>query len=71
MVHWRREWQSIQYSGLENPIKYENAKDRTMNDKLIRSVGAQHATRDHGEITPERIRDGTKAKITPRCGCDW
>ena len=40
MVHWRREWQSIQYSGLENPIKYENAKDRTMNDKLIRSVGS-------------------------------
>ena len=27
-------------------MKYENAKDKTMNDELIRSVGAQYATRD-------------------------
>ena len=27
-------------------MKYENAKDRTMNDELIRSVGAQYVTRD-------------------------
>jgi len=24
-----------------------------------------------GEITPERIRDGGKAKTTRRCGWDW
>ena len=28
-------------------MKYENAKDKTMNDELIRSVGAQYATGDH------------------------
>ena len=24
-----------------------------------------------GEITPETMKDGSKAKATPRCGCDW
>ena len=24
-----------------------------------------------GEITPEKLRDGAKAKTIPSCGCDW
>ena len=29
-------------------------KDRTLKDELPRSIGAQYATGDHGEITPEK-----------------
>jgi len=29
-------------------------KDRTLKDELPRSVGAQNATGDCGEVTPER-----------------
>ena len=44
----------LQYSCLENPMNsIKRQKDRTLKDKLPRSVGAQHAT---GEITPERMK---------------
>ena len=47
VVHWRREWQTIQYSHLENPmISMKSQKDRTLKDELPRSVGAQYATGD-------------------------
>ena len=47
MVHWKREWQTIQYSRLENPMNsMKRQKDRTLKDELPRSVGAQYATRD-------------------------
>ena len=37
----------LQYSCLENPMNSMNRqKDRTLKDKLTRSVGAQYATRD-------------------------
>ena len=37
----------LQYSCLENPMnRIERQKDRTLKDKLPRSVGAQYATRD-------------------------
>ena len=61
----------LQYSCLENPMNsMKRQKDRTLKDKLARSVGAQYVLEISGEITPER-RDGAKAKTTPGCGCDW
>ena len=61
----------LQYSCLENPMNsMKRQKDRTLKDKLARSVGAQYVLEISGEITPER-RDGAKAKTTPSCGCDW
>ena len=47
MVHWRREWQTILYSCLENPMNsMKRQKDRTLKDELPRSVGTQYATGD-------------------------
>ena len=47
MVHWRREWQTIQYSCLENAMNsMKRQKDRTWKDELPRLVGAQYATGD-------------------------
>ena len=43
--HWSREWQTTQYSCLENPMNsMKSQKDRTVKDELPRSVGAQYAT---------------------------
>ena len=45
MVHWRREWQTLQYSCLENPMnRIKRQKDMTLKDELPRLVGAQYAT---------------------------
>ena len=45
MVHWRREWQTFQYSCLENPVNsMKRQKDRTLKDELPKLVGAQYAT---------------------------
>ena len=42
----------LKYSCLENPMNStKRQKDRTLKDKLPRSVGAQYATGDSGEIT--------------------
>ena len=47
----------LQYSCLENPMNsMKRQKGRTLKDELPRSVGAQYATGDHGEITPERMK---------------
>ena len=47
MVHWRREWQTLQHSCLENPMNsMKRQKDRTLKDELPRLVSAQHATGD-------------------------
>ena len=47
VIHWRREWQPLQYSCLENPMNsMRKQKDRTLKDELPRSVGAQYATGD-------------------------
>ena len=46
--HWRREWQPLQYSYLENPKNsMKRQKDKTLRDELPRSVGAQYTTGDH------------------------
>ena len=37
-------------------------KDRTLKDELPRSVGAQYATGDSGEITPERMKGWSQNK---------
>ena len=42
VVHWRREWQTIQYSCLENPMNtMKRQNDRILKEELPRSVGAQ------------------------------
>ena len=47
MVHWRREWQTLQHSCLENPMNsMKRQKDRTLKDELPGSVDAQYATGD-------------------------
>ena len=47
IVHWRREWQTLQYSCLENPMNsMKRQKDRILKDELPRSVGAQYTTGD-------------------------
>ena len=37
-------------------------KDRTLKDELPRSVDAQYATGDQGEITPERMKRWNQSK---------
>ena len=47
VVHWRREWQTTQYSCLENPMNsMRRQNDRMLKEELPRSVGAQYATGD-------------------------
>ena len=64
----------LQYIYLENPMNsMKRQKDRTLKDKLPRSVDAQYAT---GEITTERMKRWSQSekqnkKKTPSCGCDW
>ena len=63
MVHWRREWQTIQYSCLENPMnRMKRQKDRILKEDLPRSVSAQYATEDSGEITSERMKGWSQSK---------
>ena len=63
---------SLQYSCLENPMNsMKRQNDRILKEKLPKSVGAQMLLEISGEITPERMKDGAKAKTIPSCGCDW
>ena len=44
----------LQYSCLENPMNSrKRQKDRKLKDEPPRLVGAQYATGEEGEITPE------------------
>ena len=53
----------LQYSCLENPMNnMKRKKDRTLKDELPRSVGAQYATGDHGEVIPERMKRRKQSK---------
>ena len=46
---------SLQYSCLENPMnRMKRQKDRTLKDKLPRSVGAQYATGDQWRNNPRK-----------------
>ena len=62
MIHWRREWQTTSvFLPWEPHEQYENAKDVTLKDELLKSVGAQYATgeewrnnsRKNGEAEPK------------------
>ena len=47
----------LQYSCLENPMnRMESPKNKTLKDECPRSVGAQYATREVGEMNPERMK---------------
>ena len=53
----------LQYSCLENPMNsMKRHNDRILKEELPRSVGAQYATGDHGEITPERMKGWSHSK---------
>ena len=43
-----------------NSMKRQN--DKILKEELPRSVGAQYATGDSGEITPERMRGWSQSK---------
>ena len=52
----------LQYSCLENPMNsMKRQKDRTLKDKLPRSVGAQYATGDQGRNN-SRKNEGMEPK---------
>ena len=52
-----------QYSCLENPMNsVKRQNDRIGKEELPRSVGAQYATGDSGEITPERMKRWSQSK---------
>ena len=58
-----RNGKPLQYSCLENPMNnMKRQKERTLKDKLPRSVGAQYATGDQWRILQKEWRDGAKAK---------
>ena len=53
----------LQYSCLENSMNsMKRQKDKTLKDELPRLVGAQYATGESGEITPERRKGWSQSK---------
>ena len=53
----------LQYSCLENPMNsMKRQKDRILKEDLPRSVSAQYATEDSGEITSERMKGWSQSK---------
>ena len=63
VLHWRREWQSTSVFCLENLMNsMRRQNDRILKDELPVSVGAQYATGDSGEITPERMKRWSQSK---------
>ena len=47
----------LEYSCLDNPMNsMKRQKDRTLKEELPRSVGAQYAVGESGEITPEKMK---------------
>ena len=60
MVHWRREWQTTSVFLPWEPMRsMKRQKDRTLKDKLPRSVGAQYAT---GEVWRNNSKKKKKKK---------
>ena len=58
-----RNGKPLQYSSLENPMNsMKRQNDRILKGELPRSVGAQYATGDSGEITPERMKGWSQSK---------
>ena len=47
-------------------------KDKTVEDELSRSVGAQYPTGDKWRNNSRKNEETEpKQKTTPNCGCDW
>ena len=63
----------LQYSCLENPMNsMKRRKDRTLNEELPKSIGAQYATGDEWRNNSRKNEETElKRKPTPSCGCDW
>ena len=61
----------LQYSCHENPMNNIRQKDMILKDEFPRSISAQYATRDSGEITPERMKRRSQSETMPSGGCDW
>ena len=58
---------ALQYSCLENPMnRMESPKNKTLKDECPRSVGAQYATREVGEMNPERMKRQSQSKNNTR-----
>ena len=61
----------LRYSFLENPMNnMQRQKDRTLNDELPKSAGAQYAAGEEGR-NYSRKNEGMepKQKLIPNCGC--
>ena len=43
--------------------EWKGQKDMTLKDELPRSVGVQYATREEGEIAPERMKRLRQSRI--------
>ena len=53
----------LQYSCLDSPMNsMKRQNDRILNEELPRSVSAQYATEDSGEITSERMKGWRQSK---------
>ena len=58
-----RNGKPLQYSCLENPMNsMKRQNDSIPKEELPRSLGAQYATGDRGEITPERMKGWSQSK---------
>ena len=57
----------LQYSFLENPMNsMKGQKDRTLEDELLRSVGAQYATGDQWRNNSRKNEESEKMKSLNR-----
>ena len=64
----------LHYSCLQNhKNSMKRQKDKTLKDELPKSVGDQYATGEQwkNNFRKKEWKDGTKAKTSPSCGCDW
>ena len=65
--------ETLQYSYLENPMNnMKRQNDRILKEELLKSVGAQYATRDQWRYN-SRKNEGMKPKQKkiPSSGYDW
>ena len=59
----------LQSSCIENPMNsMKRQNDRILKGELPRLVGAQYATGDQGEITPERMKGQSQSKNNTQQG---
>ena len=71
---WRREWQTLQYSCLENPMdSMGRQKDMTLGDDPPRPEGVHYATEEERRNSPRKNEEAGWANVetTPGCGCFW